>query len=277
MNNFTLTFIKNNKKLLFSLHSFTVFLGVLFSLNPNRYSYLSPIFTSLSILLIILDLWIIFCLLNNNIKNPVTISYKRLIEDIILVIVIFYNTIHVLLSAFISYAVQNLWFFFYGLYHLIFALALYNIFKNYKIKIKKNSFHTLQYTSYFIFCAALTFIAILYFVLIDSEQLNVHGTGVIFSLSLITLINLVLSIVFIFKLNSSSSTNFIAHKYLNCAASIYSLFLIVSIYLNAFYKNLPVDKMRIITLIVGVPSFFILLLLSFRLHLKYKKLKASLS
>lgn len=117
-----------------------------------------------------------------------------------MVFVIFYNTLHVLLSIFYSYVTQNLWYFFYRIYHLIFALALYNIFSNYKTSKKKYSLHILRHTSYFILSASVTFVIILTFVLRESERISLNNHIIIYSVSVITLVNLILSVIFIVKL-----------------------------------------------------------------------------
>ena len=277
MKNSTLIFVKNNKRLLFILNTLFAFFGALIYLNTQKNIILLQLFPWISSILVIIDIWIIFCLFTGNITEILNLTYKRLIEDIILVFVIFYNTLHVLLSIFYSYVTQNLWYFFYGIYHLIFALALYNIFSNYKTSKKKDSLHILRHTSYFILSASVTFVIILTFVLRESERISLNNHIIIYSVSVITLVNLILSVIFIIKLKNKKSTIFISHKYINLAAAIFSLFFVQTIYLNEFCEHLAVDKMRIITLIIGVPCFLILLLIGLRLFYKSNNIKTNLS
>lgn len=261
----TLNFIKNNRRLLFILNILIAFLGTIIYLNITKNIFLILLFPWFSSFIIIVDLWIIFCLFTGNVVEIFNITYKRLLKDLILIFVIFYNTLHVVLSMFFSYSALNLWYFFYGVYHLIFALALYNIYKNYKLKIKKNSTYVLKYTGFLLLSAAVTFFIILTFVLREAEKIRFQNRVMIYSFSAMTLANLILSVIYIFKLKHDSSTNFVAHKYINLAAAIFSLFFVQTIFLNEFCRELVADKMQIITLIVGIPCLFTLVFISLKL------------
>ena len=272
MKNSTITFTKNYKLFLFILNTLVVFLGSIIYLNVIKDGLMLTLFHWISTILVAIDVWISFCFLSSNIVGTLDITYKRLIQDAFLILVIFYNTIHVLLSLFFSIVTLRPWFFFYGIYHLIFALALYYILKNYKIKHRKNSLIVLKHTSYFIFSAAFIFVVILGFVLRDEEIIRVPNHELLHSLAFLTICNLIISIFYIFKLQHNSSTNFIAHKYINAAAGLFSIFFVQAIYLNEFFEQLPIEKMQIISLLLGIPCFIALLILSMRLYLKVKKL-----
>ena len=268
MKNSTITFTKNYKLLLFILNTLVVFLGSIIYLNVMKDALILTLFPWISTFLVAIDVWISFCFLSSNIISLLNITYKRLLQDILLVLVIFYNTIHVLLSLFFSIKSQVPWYFFYGIYHLIFALALFYILKNYKVKHRKNSSIVLKHTSYFIFSAALTFLIIMSFVIREDEHIHMPSREFIYSLSFLSICNLILSIYYIFKLKYNMAANLVAHKYINTAASIFSIFFVQTIYLNEFCEHIPIEKMQLISLSLGIPCFIVLLILSIRLYKK---------
>ena len=271
MKNSTITFTKNYKLLLFTLNTLVVFLGSIIYLNVMKDALILTLFPWISTFLVVIDVWISFCFLSSDIIGLLNITYKRLLQDILLVLVIFYNTIHVLLSLFFSIKSQVPWYFFYGIYHLIFALALFYILKNYKVKHRKNSLVVLKHTSYLIFSSSLVFLIIMSFVIREDEHIHMPSRELIYSLSFLTICNLILSIYYIFKLKHNAAANFIAHKYINTAASIFSIFFVQTIYLNEFCEHIPIEKMRLISLSLGIPCFIILLILSIRLYKKSNK------
>jgi hypothetical protein len=268
MKNSTITFTKNYKLLLFILNTLVVFLGSIIYLNVIKDTLILTLFPWISTILVVIDVWISFCFLSSDIIDLLNITYKRLLQDILLVLVIFYNTIHVLLSLFFSIKLQVPWYFFYGIYHLIFALALYYIFRCYKTKELKNSLTVLRHTSYFIFSAAIVFLVIMRFVLREEERIRISSQGLIYSFSFLTICNLIFSIYYLFKLKHNTAPNFIAHKYINTAAGIFSIFFVQTIYLNEFCEHIPIEKMQLISLSLGIPCFIVLLILSIRLYKK---------
>lgn len=102
MKNSTITFTKNYKIPLFLINTLVVFLGSIIYFNVLHDKLILTLFPWISSILIIINVWISFCFLSSDIISILNISYKQLIQDMFLILVIFYNTIHVLLSLFFS-------------------------------------------------------------------------------------------------------------------------------------------------------------------------------
>lgn len=89
MKNSTITFTKNYKLLLFTLNTLVVFLGSIIYLNVMKDALILTLFPWISTFLVVIDVWISFCFLSSDIVRILNITYKRLLQDILLVLVIF--------------------------------------------------------------------------------------------------------------------------------------------------------------------------------------------
>lgn len=273
MKNKTLIFAKNYKFPLILFNGFIVLIGCIIALRGISNEVIVSSFPWGASSLLVLDLWIVFCFITNGIIDELNLSYKKLIGDLFLIVVIFYNFIHVGLSVFFSIKFNISWYFFYGVYHLVLALALLFIYNNYKNKETKNSTIPLKQTSNFILVGALVFAIIMHFVLRDAEEIHISNRILIISFTVLTLSNLFLSSIFVIKLKNNTLPTFVAHKYMNLAAAIFSIFFAQTIYLNEFCESLPLDKMQQLTLFVGIPCFIALVGLAIRLRSKIKKIE----
>lgn len=273
MKNKTLIFAKNYKFPLILFNGFIVLIGCIIALRGISNEVIVSSFPWGASSLLVLDLWIVFCFITNGIIDELNLSYKKLIGDLFLIVVIFYNFIHVGLSVFFSIKFNISWYFFYGIYHLVLALALLFIYNNYKNKETKNSTIPLKQTSNFILVGALVFAIIMHFVLRDAEEIHISNRILIISFTVLTLSNLFLSSIFVIKLKNNTLPTFVAHKYMNLAAAIFSIFFAQTIYLNEFCESLPLDKMQQLTLFVGIPCFIALVGLAIRLRSKIKNIE----
>lgn len=273
MKNKTLIFAKNYKFPLILFNGFIVLIGCIIALRGISNEVIVSSFPWGASSLLVLDLWIVFCFITNGIIDELNLSYKKLIGDLFLIVVIFYNFIHVGLSVFFSIKFNISWYFFYGIYHLVLALALLFIYNNYKNKETKNSTIPLKQTSNFILVGALIFAIIMHFVLRDAEEIHISNRILIISFTVLTLSNLFLSSIFVIKLKNNTLPTFVAHKYMNLAAAIFSIFFAQTIYLNEFCESLPLDKMQQLTLFVGIPCFIALVGLAIRLRSKIKNIE----
>lgn len=269
----TLIFAKNYKFPLILFNGFIVLIGCIIALRGISNEVIVSSFPWGASSILVLDLWIVFCFITNGIIDELNLSYKKIIGDLLLIAVIFYNFIHVGLSVFFSIKFNISWYFFYGVYHLVLALALLFIYNNYKNKETKNSTIPLKQTSNFILVGALVFTIIMHFVLRDAEEIHISNRILIISFTVLTLSNLFLSSIFVIKLKNNTLPTFVAHKYMNLAAAIFSIFFAQTIYLNEFCESLPLDKMQQLTLFVGIPCFIALVGLAIRLRSKIKKIE----
>lgn len=87
--NSTITFTQTYKFPLFIINTLVVFLGSIIYLNVMKDTLILTLLPWISIILVAIDIWISFCFLSNDIISTINITYKRLIQDILLVLVIF--------------------------------------------------------------------------------------------------------------------------------------------------------------------------------------------
>lgn len=266
----TLNFAKRNKVPLFFINTFIMFIGVVILLKGTHHWFVLSSFPWVSGILVLLDIWISFCFFSSGVIDGVNLSFKRFLADAFLILIIFYNVVHVFLSTYFSYRLKITWFIFYGIYHLIFALALFFIYKNYKNKAVARSPRALREASYFIASLAVVFFIMMHFVLRDAEHINFSNRTLIYSFAVLTVFNLILSIYFVAKMKKTKNTNFIAHKYMNLTAAIISIFFVQTIYINEFCETISLHNMQRITMIVGFPCFIALVFLAHRLWKKAK-------
>lgn len=270
MKELTLSFAKDYKRFLYSLNFAIVFLGILISFKIVEYHFISVAFPWISAPLVVIDFWISLCFLISLLVDGTQFSYKKIIGDFLLITTIFYNSIHVFLSLYFGTKFSTSWYFFYGCYHFILAFSLYFIFKNYKNREARHSAKTLETTGWIIVISSVVFLIIVHHVLREAEKIIIHNYYLIYSLAVIAIFNMILSLYFIIKYRKSTKSNFIAHKYINLVSAIFSIFFIQAIYLNEFCESLPVSKMQTITLAFGLPCFFALFFMGLYLINKAK-------
>ena len=178
-----------------------------------------------------------------------------------------YNAFYVIMSLVSCFALQSVWYLIYAAYHLLFAIAKFYTGQSMQ-RNKRDSWKFYQYVGYFLIIAAFIFHIMVIFVSQHDDNIGVAYPFLVYLIALATFINLVSSMIQLFRLRRSSSAYLKASKNISFASS---LFFLQTMTLRQFSGPADAYFSWLITIILGTCVFSSLLILGITMIISGRK------